>query len=106
MTVESASRGSGSELRLKNHFCFRAHWCSRSAVSFSRQFGFGTIFISAVSCRKQRLEADGVGCSAAKAVKADKVEDENDEHEDEWKEDDTVWIQKCEYIVGLFDLDI
>ena len=41
-----------------------------------------------MSCRKQRLEADGVGCSAAKAVKADKVEDEDDDDKDEWKEDD------------------
>ena len=41
-----------------------------------------------MSFRKQRLEADGVGCSAAKADKADKVEDEDDEDEDEWKEDD------------------
>ena len=40
-----------------------------------------------MSCRKPRLEADGVGCSAAKAVKADKVEDEDDDDEDEWKED-------------------
>ena len=73
---------------------------------FSLQTAFGTVLIAGMSCRKQRLEADGVGCSAAKADKADKVEDQDDEDEDEWKEDDTVWIQKCEYIVGLFDLDI
>ena len=43
-----------------------------------------------MSCRKQRLEANGAGCSEAKAIKADEVEDENDaeEEEEEWKQDD------------------
>ena len=41
-----------------------------------------------MSCRKQREEASGDGCSAAKAVSAAKVVDLDDDDEDRWTEDD------------------
>ena len=49
---------------------------------------FRTVFIAVMSSWKQRMEADRVGCSVAKAVTADKVEDADDDDVDEWKDDD------------------
>ena len=73
----------------ESSFCFSKHCnCGRRGLLVLRHIGFGTVLIGDMLCRKQRLEAEGVGCSAAKAVKAVKVEDKDDDDEDEWKEDD------------------
>ena len=41
-----------------------------------------------MSCRKQREQAGGVGCSGAKVGNAAKVDDDDDDEEDESTEDD------------------
>ena len=88
LTVESASRGYGPESRLKSHF-FIAHcsgWTWNSV--FAAKVAFGSVYIAVMLCRKQREQASGVGCSAAKAVSAAKVVDWDDNDEDRWTEDD------------------
>ena len=73
----------------ESSFIFSAHRNSgRRAPLVSRQIGFGTVLIGDMSCRKERLERNGVGCSSAKGGKVDEVEEEDDDEEDEWKEED------------------
>ena len=55
---------------------------------FTAKAAFGSVYIAVMSCRRQREEAKGVGCSAAKAVSAAKVVDEDDDDEDKWTDDE------------------
>ena len=92
LTLESASRRNGPELRLKILFFIVERGTVRGReVVISREELDSEVYILLLperSCRKQREQMGGVGCSDAKVDQAATEEDDDDDvdEDEEWSE--------------------